>query len=198
MTKILIDREDLYRRYVLEVKNTTELAILYGCSNTTVSKYLKEYKIQLRTPSERKTGKLNPSYGKPSPQRGRKRTCEQIKNIKSSLPRGENHFRYKKPENRIEHINNQIRNCQRSKDWKRAVLIRDNFICQMCKQSKSGKLEIDHIVTFAEIKRKYNITSLEEALCCEDFWNPLNGRTLCHDCHLTTDTYGYKNLQEIK
>lgn len=86
----------------------------------------------------------------------------------------------------------QIRRCVRYKKWAKACKIRDNFICQKCGQ-RGGKLETDHYPkSFADIFKKHKITSLEEAMLCEDFWDMSNGRTLCRKCHTKTDSFGSK------
>lgn len=71
-----------------------------------------------------------------------------------------------------------IRQSFRYREWRSAVFERDNYTCQMCRQSRSGLLQADHIKPFALYpKLRFEIT---------------NGRTLCVDCHKTTDTYGWK------
>lgn len=68
----------------------------------------------------------------------------------------------------------RIRNSTEYKQWRRTILEKDNFTCVFCKQ-RGGKLEVDHIKPFS----KYPELRLEIS----------NGRTLCKDCHKTTDTY---------
>ena len=36
----------------------------------------------------------------------------------------------------------------------------------------------------------------EEAIKCNELWDINNGRTLCHPCHRTTDTYGFKSARQ--
>src|SRR3990167_11464207 len=59
--------------------------------------------------------------------------------------------------------------------WRVAVFERDDYICIWC-GVKGGKLEADHIKPFA---------LFPELRFAID-----NGRTLCVECHRTTDTYG--------
>lgn len=66
--------------------------------------------------------------------------------------------------------------------WKRAVLFRDGYTCQVC--GKRGvPVDAHHIVPFAEIMKKHGITSDAEAVECAELWDVANGRTLCKKCH---------------
>lgn len=71
---------------------------------------------------------------------------------------------------------NKYQNSREFKIFKKTVLIRDNHKCVLCLSCK--KLEIDHI------KPIY--------LYPELMFDVTNGRTLCHSCHIKTDTYGPK------
>lgn len=70
-----------------------------------------------------------------------------------------------------------IRHSLEYKIWRRAVFERDNYTCIWCGKI-GGKLNADHIKPFA---------LFPELRFAID-----NGRTLCVDCHKTTDTYGNK------
>ncbi len=74
-------------------------------------------------------------------------------------------------------INMRVRKSLEYKLWREAVFKRDNCICIWCGQ-RGGKLNADHIKPFA---------LFPELRFAID-----NGRTLCEDCHRTTDTYGNK------
>lgn len=64
-----------------------------------------------------------------------------------------------------------------SRIWRVAVFIRDDYTCQECGE-RGGRLEADHIKPWALYPElRYAID---------------NGRTLCHDCHEKTETYGWK------
>ena len=64
------------------------------------------------------------------------------------------------------------------RNWRKAVFERDDYTCQECHQ-RGGKLDPDHIKPFAHFKElRYELS---------------NGRTLCHECHKKTDTYGSKS-----
>lgn len=75
--------------------------------------------------------------------------------------------------------------------WRKTIFERDLYICQNC-GSKGCRLHVDHIKPFSIILYEQNISSLDDALNCQELWNLENGRTLCVDCHKKTDTYGTK------
>ncbi len=71
--------------------------------------------------------------------------------------------------------NAKIRNSIEMKNWRRAIFERDDYICRICNK-RGGRLIADHIKPFSLFpKLRLDID---------------NGRTLCHACHLKTDTYG--------
>lgn len=63
------------------------------------------------------------------------------------------------------------------KEWRTAVFKRDGYTCQTCGK-RGGVLEAHHI------KPKCAFPDL--------VFDVDNGVTLCHDCHVKTDTYGSK------
>ncbi len=72
--------------------------------------------------------------------------------------------------------NERIRMSMEAKEWKRKVLIRDDYTCQECKQ-RGVRLHIDHIKPFAYFPElRFELS---------------NGRTLCERCHRKTPTWGY-------
>lgn len=74
-------------------------------------------------------------------------------------------------------INKTIRKSIEFRRWREAVFTRDNWTCQECGE-KGGILHPDHIKQFAYYPElRFSID---------------NGRTLCKDCHMKTDTWGYK------
>lgn len=72
----------------------------------------------------------------------------------------------------------RIRRSVEYKLWREAVFKRDNYTCIWCGDNKGGNLNADHIKPFAYFPE------LRFAID--------NGRTLCIDCHKTTDTFGRK------
>lgn len=68
----------------------------------------------------------------------------------------------------ISPIKKKIRESVEYKNWRNAVLLRDNWTCQLCSK-RGGELHADHIKAFAfhpELRHEIS-----------------NGRTLCFDCH---------------
>lgn len=79
--------------------------------------------------------------------------------------------------NGISEINDRIRHTKEYILWRTAVFMRDDYTCQGCGE-RGGRLEADHIKPFS--------------LYPELRFAIDNGRTLCHECHKQTDTYGWK------
>ncbi len=68
-------------------------------------------------------------------------------------------------------VNNAIRNSFKMNRWKRGVLRRDNFTCQICGKKKTDKvtLNVHHVERFAKNKKRWFDTK--------------NGLTVCYLCH---------------
>lgn len=82
-----------------------------------------------------------------------------------------------------------IRHLPECDQWRSDVFQRDNWTCQTC-HKRGGYLEAHHsIYFFSEIIKHYKITTLEQAIMCEQLWDRDNGVTLCKDCHKLTDDY---------
>lgn len=64
------------------------------------------------------------------------------------------------------------------RNWREAVYKRDNYTCQLCGEV-GGRLNPDHVMPVSQYP--------------EMIFDVLNGRTLCHDCHKQTETYGWKS-----
>jgi 5-methylcytosine-specific restriction endonuclease McrA len=64
------------------------------------------------------------------------------------------------------------------RSWRNAVFTRDNYTCQKCGVVLTAdKLEAHHIKPFS--------------VAPELEFDIKNGLTLCHDCHVKTDSYGF-------
>jgi len=81
-------------------------------------------------------------------------------------------------------LEHSIRTNSKNKEWIQRVFERDNYTCQMCGDDRGHNLNAHHIKSFSSILQKYEITTLEEALECEELWNIDNGITLCEKCHI--------------
>lgn len=93
--------------------------------------------------------------------------------------RGEHHHNWR---GGITSINAQIRNSPEYARWRAEVFKRDNYTCQEC-GSRGKDLVADHIKPFA--------------LFPELRFELSNGRTLCKECDLQSDTYGGRALKYV-
>lgn len=79
-------------------------------------------------------------------------------------------------------LNIRIRQTSEYKEWRLMVFGRDNFTCQDC--GKRGTyLQAHHIKSFSSIIQYHEITTIEEALECEELFDINNGITLCKEYH---------------
>lgn len=106
--------------------------------------------------------------------RKKPKSLEQRLRMKTYLPRGEKCHLWR---GGITIINKAIRSSFEYRLWRESVFKRDNYTCKFCGQ-RGNRLHADHIKPFAyfpELRFDLN-----------------NGRTLCKECHKTTDTYGFR------
>ena len=75
-----------------------------------------------------------------------------------------------------------IRDIFEYRQWRSDVFTRDDFTCQNC-FVRGGEIHAHHIKHFSKIIEDNNITTLDQARSCPEFWNINNGITLCHSCH---------------
>jgi hypothetical protein len=81
----------------------------------------------------------------------------------------------------------KIRNTTKYLNWRLSILKRDNFTCKIChasvKENKSLRLEVHHVKSFDETCKENNVSTVEQALGCEELWNTKNGVSICYRCH---------------
>ena len=149
--------------------STSELSELYSIAVASVRKLLLKNNIKIRSKKESK----------------------ELDNFKDKI-RGINNASWK---GGVTKLKNKIRMLPEYAIWRTEVYKRDNYTCCHCgnRSSKGNKiiLNCDHITPLSKIVEEYNIASIEEAISCKLLWNIENGRTLCYDCHLKTETYGF-------
>lgn len=97
---------------------------------------------------------------------------EHVKQLQRELHLGENNHQWK---GGVTTLYKKIRKSPEYKLWREAVYKRDNYTCIWCGE-RGGELHPDHIKPFSQYPE------LRFAID--------NGRTLCANCHRTTDTWG--------
>lgn len=137
------------------------------------------------------SGTNNPMFGKSgplSPNFGKIRSKEHCLKLSKALTgrKRPNVSKEKNPfwKGGITPLVLQIRNSVQGKTWRQQVFERDNFICKACGYTKGKVLNAHHIKHLAVILHEYEIKTFDEALKCDILWNPINGITLCKECHV--------------
>ena len=81
----------------------------------------------------------------------------------------------------------KIRNTTKYLNWRLLILKRDNFTSKIChasvKENKSLRLEVHHPKRFEDICIENSVSTVEQALECEELWSMSNGISLCYTCH---------------
>jgi len=132
-----INKDELYKLYIIEGKSSSEIGKLFNMSDVLVIKKLKQYGIPVRTAGE--TLKL-----------------QYINKVKSGEIKQSHSESY------------MARRREKYYIWRKAILKRDNFTCQVCGK-RGGKLNAHHLNNFSEFKElRYKLN---------------NGITLCKNCH---------------
>ncbi len=110
-----------------------------------------------------------------------KKLSEETKNKISLAFTGEKNHQWK---GGITPVNKAIRSSKEMNLWRIAIFTRDNYTCIWCgarsEVGRSVTLHADHIKPFA------HYPELRFAID--------NGRTLCVDCHKTTDTFAGRSI----
>ena len=218
MSKLLKDSylDDIVHMYYDLKLSTVDIAKRYECSHQIVGKFLKDNGYVLRTrkqslqtdtakqkisktSSDRwndddyKNNQISKRKGRPSGALGKRwKSSRTDYNVK-----GENNPMWQGGKTKLSFA---IKNLSEYKDWRNKVFERDDYTCQCCgRKSMQGDkvfLECHHIKPFSIILSDNNITSINDALKCNELFDINNGQTLCKECHKKTDSYGV-NLKRV-
>lgn len=124
---------------------------------------------------------------------GKPMSEEHYKNLTASL--GSQETRSKMSMSKIGEVNpnwnggltplyRNIRECAKYYAWRDAVYKRDEYCDVITGERGNGNLNAHHIVPFAEIIEKHNITTFEEAMACDELWDVSNGITMIEANHI--------------
>jgi 5-methylcytosine-specific restriction endonuclease McrA len=136
-----------------------------------ISKTLKEKGIS--------KGEDNPFYGKRHTLESRKKIS---KKRKSKHGMDKTHPLW---DEIITPLRYRIRQLTQYKEWRKTIFERDKYTCQQClTKGDSVFLNVHHVhKSFSTIIMENQISSIEDAISCNDLWDIHNGITLCRDCH---------------
>lgn len=90
-----------------------------------------------------------------------------------------------------------IRSSITYKLWREAIFIRDSFQCQDCGDI-GVILHAHHVYPFEKILKELNITSVEQAIQTEAFWEIFYGITLCEKCHKKRHKQRSQTLEKVE
>jgi len=154
-----------------------------------IGKHPAQNKSDLWKKNHSKSLKKRYKEGLKNPMKGKKRPDLIIRN-KLRNQKGKNNGNWK-GDKAITPLVMRLRMSLKYRQWRCDVFQRDDYVCQKCEKI-GGKLNADHIKPFSHIIKDNNIKSFEEGMMCEELWNINNGRTLCLECHIKTDTFANK------
>jgi 5-methylcytosine-specific restriction endonuclease McrA len=179
----------------------SEVGNHFGVTQTTVHRLLAKCGIDRRPPAEAsrllwkpevREKKRQGTLGRPSGAVGKRWTYDRI--VKRPNLAGE-HSRFRKGGRTS--LQQRLRTSVEYRFWREAVFRRDNHTCTACGARTAVGVKIDlnadHVIALSVLLDRHAICSLDQALVCPELWALSNGRTLCHECHRRTDTYG-RNL----
>jgi hypothetical protein len=106
---------------------------------------------------------------------------EETRTKMSVAQRGENNPRWN---GGVTPLYNCIRECSKYYDWRDAVYDRDNYCDAITGERGNHNLNAHHIIPFATIIDKNNITTFEEATACKELWDVSNGITMIDKNHI--------------
>lgn len=180
-------RFDSVKKYLTRIVCSRSCYKVY--SNTTE---MKEFYKQNRAKSKGNIGRVWTEEEKHKHSialTGRKFSEEAKRNI-SDGHKGEKAYQWK---GGISPIKELIRSSSKYKEWRKQILCRDRFACQICGH-KSSNLQVDHIKPFSviinELVEIFGIDNIREySEKSVQLWDISNGRTLCVSCHQKTPLY---------
>ncbi len=113
------------------------------------------------------------------------RNCQKKYYVKVFSGEGNPNFRNSQ---RDYSLGQAIRGQRKGKAWRKAILKRDGYKCQLCGSRK--RLEVDHIYPLKRIIEDLGVKTILEANKHPEIWDIDNGRVLCHKCHIKVKTEG--------
>lgn len=172
-----ITRDELYNLYVVESLSTQKIGEIYGVCGHTISLSLKQLEIPARNKSWRSEGEKN----------GKVVACvvcgKEFYRKKSIIDKRIALTCSKKCMGIYQRVSVEEKNWRRLygyKQWRKAVLVRDNNLCKLCGSKKS--LCAHHILD-AQSYREYR-------------YDISNGITLCKKCHMYIHKNNHHNFIE--
>jgi len=149
--------------------------------------------LKLSTETKQKIGLGN--KGKTRSEETKKKLSE----INRGKYKGENSPHWK---GGITPLKHKIRTSFEYKQWRQKIFLRDDFVCQDCKQ-RGGKLHVHHKKSFSKLiqEAKDCLPLFELYTACLQYsplWDISNGVTLCKDCHKKTKDYGWKGINNAR
>lgn len=82
-------------------------------------------------------------------------------------------------------------------NWRTAVFEKYDFVCQFSGERSAPDLQVHHIKSFSQILRENNISTMEEALACEELWDVENGIVIREKYHIGIKTYNLNAFHRI-
>lgn len=171
-----------------------QIARAVGCSFNVVARVMRQNGIAMLTKSEARKFCPGPNKGRKfsvasrakmaAAKRGKKHSPEIVAKrsatMKKRAARGSEHYLWK---GGVTPVNKKLRRSREFMEWRKAVFARDDYTCQICGE-RGGILHPDHIKPFCDyVELRFEVS---------------NGRTLCKECHMKTDTWGINQYRKRK
>jgi DNA-binding transcriptional MerR regulator len=213
----IITREFLWQEYIIKKQTLKEIAKTVGCAWGIIRTLLIKYNIPRRSMSEAQIGK---KYSKERNRKSGKSRKGKKLNIEPKIKEEKNKKISKALKNKpkpegfgkrchfykggISPLHALIRVLPEEKNWIKECLKRDNYTCQECDSKEN--LEVHHIKEFSKIFVEFlqlysqfspiedKETLIRLATTYMPFYELINGKTLCYDCHNLIHTKVNKKL----